>query len=206
MKKVYFLRHGLTNYNQKGLVQDGSDTLTDEGIKQAYRVAERVQHLDFTHLLVSDYERAKQTAAPISELTGVTAEFSPLFREVRRPSSFYHTPKDGEEYKAFIVNAVEHYADKDWHHSDEENFYDVLSRAREAVALLERLDGDIVVVSHGMYIRFIAMYMLFQEQFSPELWRTVQYNLLTSNTGITTFKYNQSWQLLTFNDHAHFAE
>ncbi len=206
MKHVYFLRHGETVCNQAKIVQDAHDTLTDAGKLQAIKVAERLHSISFSHLLVSDYDRTRQTVEPLAALTTVVPEYSPLFREVRRPSEFFGTSSVSPEYVQFRETAALNFEDASWHHSDEENFADLEARVREAIERILSLEGDVVVVSHGLFIRFITLTLLFGESFTPALWRTAQYKLLTSNTGITSFTYDGEWKLLTFNDHAHFAE
>lgn len=208
MKRVYFVRHGETTHNRDCLVQDGTVLLSDTGVKQAYRVAERLANIDFTHLLVSDYERTKQTALPISELSGITPEYSPLFREVRRPSVFFHTPRNSDEYQQYLVDEMTHFEDADWRHSDEENFSDTLRRAQAALMEIEAKEGDVAVISHGHFIRFFTAYIITGGTLDGAIWKHIYTRITMSNTGITTFEQNEQgiWSLLTFNDHAHFAE
>ena len=206
-KHVYLVRHGETTYNQQGLVQDGSPLLTEKGEQQANRVAERVQHLDFKHLVVSDFERTKQTAEPIAKLTGVEPTYSELFREVRRPSAYVHTSKHSAEYVAYLNELLEQSANPDWRHSDEENYSDLVARARTALKFLTDLEGDALVVSHGRFLRAIGALVMTGEALDLHLWQHMYDSLLISNSGIVTIKHDgERWQLLTWNDHAHFAE
>lgn len=209
MKFIHLVRHGETIGNTTQNVQGEDDTLTLTGEKQAIQVAERLSALSFENLLVSDYVRTRQTVVPLLKLTKVEPEYSPLFREVRRPSVFENESNQNVVYKQFLDEMVRNYSDKNWHHSDEENFYDLLSRADLAKEKLLSMDGDTVVVSHGMFIRFLVLRLLLNRQFQPEIWATLQYNLLTTNTGITTLRFKEEedrWSLVTFNDFAHFAE
>jgi broad specificity phosphatase PhoE len=207
MKRVYFVRHGETTYNRDRLVQDGTPLLTDAGLKQAYRVAERLANIDFEHLLVSDYERTKQTALPVSELTGKVAEYSPLFREVRRPSVFFHQSNQTEEYLQYLQDEQDNFVNPSWRHSDEENFADTFTRAQAALADVSSRSGDVVVVSHGHFIRLLTAMVITGGQLTGEMWQLFYTRIKVSNTGITTALFeNDDWKLLTFNDHAHFAE
>ena len=87
MKRVYLMRHGQTHANKNSTFQGADELLTDEGIMQANRAARRLQNIDFDTLIVSDYTRTQMTAEPITELTGIKPELSPLFREEKRPTS-----------------------------------------------------------------------------------------------------------------------
>jgi broad specificity phosphatase PhoE len=211
MKTVYLIRHGETEYNKDVLVQDGATKLSELGLEQAAVVAARVANLPFTHLVVSDFERTKQTAAPISEVSGVTPEYTPLFREVIRPSAFFHTPKASEAYQAYLAEerAAYNADNSDWRHSDEESFAMVKQRAQTALRHLQSLSGDAVVVSHTRFIRLLVATIIAGEELDGPLWLKVYDGFKASNTGITTIIFNEEknrWQLLTFNDHAHFAE
>jgi probable phosphoglycerate mutase len=209
MQMLYLVRHGQTTYNRDGLVQDGSSHLTETGVHQAHRLAERVQHLSFAHLLVSDYERTKETAAPIAEYTGMDPVYTPLLREIRRPSEFWHQPRATPEYQAFLAAASAHYGDPSWRYSDEENFTDVDQRVTELLAFVRTHEGDVLAVTHGHLVRFITAKVLAGTAFSPTFWQQAEHNAKASNTGITALFFDEEldrWCLLTFNDHAHFAE
>lgn len=209
-KKVYLVRHGETTYNVDGLVQDGSSTLTDLGTKQAEQVAQRVQHLDFNELVVSDYERTKQTAQPISRATGKKPIYTPLFREVRRPSEFFHTSRQTPQFKEFLDMEYTNFSnDPSWHYSDEENFEDATARAKEALSFVQSLSGDTLVVSHGHFIRHIVALVATNYDLDGSTWQKMCRSFMAVNTGITTLLYDEAtnhWQILTFNDIAHFAE
>lgn len=207
MKKIYLVRHGETNYNEAGLVQGSDSVLTDAGIKQVNRLATRVESIAFDHLLVSDYERTRQTAQPIVDLTSKEAEFTPLVREVRRPSEFIHKPNQSDEYQAFLHAAKAHYSDAAWHHSDEENFFDAKQRVKETLDYIASLNGDVLVVSHGHFIRLMVSYILTQGNLTADMWQMMEHSYKALNTGITTILSDDDhYQLLTFNDIAHFAE
>jgi len=210
MKKVYLVRHGETFHNQKGLLQDGTTQLSELGESQAEQVAKRLQSLDFQHLIVSDYERTKQTAQPIQRLTNVETVFSPMFREIRRPSEFFHKLRSSAEVQNFMKQEFENLvSDPTARHSDEENFVDVSKRAKEAFEYLKKIEGDIVVVSHGAFIRLLTAQVASGFSLDGPMWQKMSRGFYTSNTGITTLEYNEDndhWRILTFNDLAHFAE
>lgn len=210
MKKVYLVRHGETFHNQANLVQGGNTLLNELGEKQAGLVAQRLLKLDFKHLVVSDYERTKQTAKPALEQIEIKPDYNPLFREVRNPSSLFDQSRLSDEYLRFRETQYEKLAtDPTWHHSDEENFTDVVKRAKQALEYLKTLEGDIVVISHGHFIRYVVALVAVNMELDGSLWQKMTHSFRAVNTGITTLEYNKEtnhWQILTFNDIAHFAE
>ena len=115
--------------------------------------------------------------------------------------------RDSKEYKSFLQAEVDHYGTPTWRHSDEENTEDLLQRIAEAGSALEEREGDILVVSHARFLRSIVLYLLAQKTYHPTFWAAAAKNFFIANTSITTLKYQAGeWKLITFNDHAHFAE
>ncbi len=209
MKRVYLVRHGQTDSNVGDLLQDGSSQLSDTGRAQAIVLANRLQHLSFSHLLVSDYDRTKQTVEPLLEKIQIEPEYTPLLRETKRPSEFVGLPRKSEEFQNYLRLADENIHNSDWHFSDEENFHDVIVRIRELFATMSDLEGDVLAITHGRLIIFMVMYTILGENLSPDAWLSSMHSFDTANTGITVLKFNdekERWLLDTFNDQAHFAE
>jgi len=209
IKKVYIVRHGYTDNNSKDLVQGEHGNLAEKGIIQAKNLAERLRHINFEHLLTSNFERAVETAEIISKSTDKPVEINPLLRELKRPSDFLLKSRTSEEYLSFLDEADRNVANSDWHFSDEENFFDALERIQNFFLELEKKEGDCVVVSHARMIMMMTMYVVMGKNLTPEVWRESMKSLIVLNTGITTIVFNEKnkkWQLEMFNDRAHFAE
>ena len=209
MKKIYLARHGESTSNVSHVVQSPNDALTEVGVRQAEVLAERLAKLPFQNLVVSDFERAKQTAAPLIAKTSIQPIYSELLREAKRPTSLAGTPIDGDGFMNFDKIALEHVSEDKWHFEDEENFYDIVVRIKNLFALIDSLEGDIVLVSHGRLSIYIVMYVLMGGKLTPEVWSSDFTTFTTNNTGITVFSYKDHeklWALTTDNDHAHFAE
>ncbi len=207
MKRAYFVRHGETVANIEGRIQGLDDPLTPEGEIQATRVAARVTSLPIETCISSDALRARQTAGAIEAELKMSFTFSPLFREIKRPSSLIGLTRDSESYKAFAQGEQIH-AHEDWHFEDEENYFDREQRAKEALAFLGTEESsDILVVTHGHFLRFLVSAMLMNGHMTPEVWSHMAGGLWTENTGITVCVRNEHrWRLLTWNDHAHFGD
>ncbi|MBP9836610.1 MAG: histidine phosphatase family protein [Candidatus Pacebacteria bacterium] len=209
MRKIYIVRHGQTDTNELDIVSGENGVLSEKGKQQAQKLAERFLHVNFDHLLTSDYERAVETASFIAEVKGKTLVIEPLIRELGRPTEFLGKSRTSPEYLAFLNTFDENINDPNWHFSDEENFFDIFKRVEELFVKLEALDGDMVIVSHARIIALMTLFVLMGKKLIPDVWKIGMKNMIVSNTGITTFAYNeknQHWQLQMFNDRAHFAE
>ena len=209
MKKIYLARHGESTSNVSHVVQGSEDVLTAVGEKQAVVLAERLSKLSFQNLLVSDFVRTKQTVAPLLEKVTMEPVYSALLREARRPSSLVGSPISGEGFVTFDQVSKAHVLEVDWHFEDEENFHDIVARIKSLFALIDTLEGDTVLVSHGRLAIYIVMYVIMGGKLTPEVWHTDFATFTTTNTGITVFSYKETeklWAMTTYNDHAHFAE
>ena len=214
-KVIYFVRHGQTVANVAGQTQGPDDPLNEAGLEQADIVAERAKDLDFEIIIASDYPRAKITAEKIQEATKKPIEFSELFRELRRPSEFWgRVVQKDEEVLAGYALINEHFGDKDWHFSDEENFFDLKARGIEALEyLLTRNEERILVVSHGNFSRNLLGIMLRGESYGHQDYIDIESTFELGNTSITVAEYKyhwrkdaDTWMIESWNDRAHLGE
>jgi len=81
--QIYLVRHGLTDWNEKGLLQGQSDIpLNKEGEKQAIEAAKKhFKKIKFAAFFSSDLVRAKRTAEIIALEKKMAVETSTLLRE-----------------------------------------------------------------------------------------------------------------------------
>ena len=207
-KRIYFVRHGQTRCNVERLVQPPSDPLNEQGLLQAARIAERSKSLDFQKIIASDYPRAQQTASAIAEANSMSVETSELFREFLGPSQFFGLANASEEFTSYLAEQRERRNDVTWHFADEENYNEVSSRADKAWEMLNaEASTDLLVVTHGLFLRLLISKMLLGDLLTPDVWYATAGTLKMSNTGITVCVFEDGqWRLLTWNDHAHFAE
>jgi len=204
-KTIYFVRHGQTNGNVLGMVQDLTDALSSAGEIQAEKMAARAQNLEFETILSSDAMRAVQTAAIIAKRTGHTVSHHAVFREIMRPSSFMGKLILTSEFQQFDEAWRSHF-DGNWRFEDEETQSELLGRVAAAIELLEaRPEKNILVVSHGYFLRSIAAYILSGKKILPETYHAIHSALIGENTGITICRVSKSgsWRILSWNDHAH---
>ena len=67
--RLVLVRHGLSSFNEKGLVQGRTDDsyLTDKGYEQAIRSGEALSMIDFNKIYSSPLVRAAETAKTIQK-------------------------------------------------------------------------------------------------------------------------------------------
>ncbi len=115
--KIYFLRHGQTNYNVLDLCNDdpAKDVhLTDLGRKQAEIVGKKIKGIKLDAVIISELPRTKETALIITKnqqikfiveprindrKTGFEGKPVPAFFEALKPDIFNLKFNDGESFK-----------------------------------------------------------------------------------------------------------
>src|SRR3989338_4962038 len=99
-----------------------------------------------------------------------------------------------------------------WRHSDEENFTDLLLRAKQALAFLEALPEEcVIVVSHGMTLKMLLAHILLGDRLDGRIfWDCFVPAKNIANTGIMHVEFTDRfdgkglyWKLVSWNDHAH---
>ena len=215
MKRIYFVRHGESESNVTGVVQGLYDPLSEAGELQALRIAERAQSIDFSALISSDATRARMTADAVHSTTKVPIVESELFREVKRPTSLVGLAHTREEYISFLRAEYDNRLDSAWRFEDEEIYGDLYARAQSALQfLLDHEAEELLVVTHGHFLRFLLATMIMGTKLTPDIWHAFATRFVVTNTGITIAshepipwkKEEKHWRVLTWNDHAHFAE
>ena len=144
---LILIRHGETALNASRTLQFPDTPLGERGLLQAAAVGERFRARPPAAIVSSDMARARMTAEAISRTTGLPVIESPLLGERNfgdlRGRSFdslgydpIHAdegPPNGESMAQFRARVAQAY---DW----------VLQMRR-------KLQGDLAIVSHGLFIR-----------------------------------------------------
>jgi len=217
MKTIYFVRHGQTEGNTGKLFQGPDTPLTERGLEQARIVAERCTKLPVERLLSSPAERALQTARLISDAIRLPVESSPLFTEVRRPSTLIGRSTEDAEARALQDAWLKSCLGEGPRVDDGENFEDGKRRANEALSFLEQYPADrLLVVTHGLFLRTLYARVVFGESMTPAEFKRVLVTLQSDNTSISVFTYkfrhpgnvmdgddDVHWRMRIWNDHAH---
>lgn len=209
MKKIYFVRHGESEGNIGPIRQTGASSLSEKGKVQAVSVAKRCAKLPVDLIISSSMKRAKETAHIILEKSAKPIEYSDLFVERRRSSEVLGKPKDSEIASRAEREIEAHFHETGWRFSDEENFDDLKERARKALKYLaERPEEDILVVTHGFFIRIIMALVLFGDTLTGDECTRCICIFHMENAGITVIVHDKEnlktpWWLWIWNDHAH---
>jgi broad specificity phosphatase PhoE len=210
-KTVYFIRHGESEANISPVYQGPSSPLSQTGLDQAERVAVRVSKLDFEALISSPLSRTKQTSAEITKLTNKIPEYSELFVERIKPSKLFDMPHDAPGLKELSREWKKSIFDPSMRVEDGENYSDLINRSDKALEFLQKRDEtNIVVVTHGYFLRTIIARVLLGDTISGENFKNFQSSIVMQNTGISVLQYSKfkdekdfKWRLWVYNDHSH---
>ncbi len=190
---VYFVRHGVTDYNVRHIHQPPTVSLSEKGREQSATVAEYLRSMNPDLLVTSDHLRAVETAGIIGNTLDLVPVENWLFHEVGRPSDLYNRSHFHPKSIWYVISSILHRADSTWHSRDAENFADVEERVRGALKFLEACTSDhksVVVVSHAIFINLLTAFMcknriLDLRDLLPSLLHVSQ----LKNTGVMHIKY-----------------
>ncbi len=206
---VYLVRHGESLGNISQVHQAQNCELSQEGQRQADKLAARFSDLAVDLLISSPITRAAQTAEKIAKVVNLPIHYDRRIEEIRRPSSVVGKKASDPQVAKLWATIRSHQHDPDYHHSDEENFFDVKKRMQSFLQELPtRKESNIVVVSHGHALRIFLGLMILGPEFSSHEFHAMIDHTSISNTGLTICEYENhgNWRILTLNDHAHLLE
>lgn len=192
--RVYFLRHGESLSNAApgvvALPEEEGDRLSALGRSQAQAAAERTAaDLELSRIVCSPLRRARETAAPLAELTGLTPEIWDWIHELREPDDYAAIGSHEQAVRRWSNRMGERPDDPDHAPGGGESFADLLGRVERARERLVADDVDrTLVVGHGIFLRFMfAATVLgggFTPAFADRLWR-----IGSLNCGLSTFDH-----------------
>lgn len=164
MLKIYFIRHGETEWNTQGIFQGRNDSpLTEKGKEQALKLARAIEDIEFSAFYSSPLGRAIETTTilkgnrnqninPIDEFQEIAMgrvegipreEFEASF-----PEEYFNFWNDAERYDPIAYSG--------------ESYQSVLDRAEAGLRKLAQThtDGKILVVTHGVMLKAICNFIL----------------------------------------------
>ncbi|PEZ01142.1 histidine phosphatase family protein [Bacillus sp. AFS018417] len=150
MTKIGIIRHGSTPWNKEGRAQGSSDiSLDQDGILDAYKLAERLRKENWNFIYSSDLLRAKQTA----EIIGEKIANIPIYLEPRlREAGGGQIEGTTEEERVLKWG-------KNWRELDLgiESADSVITRGLSVIEeIASKHDNkNILIVSHGAFIRHL---------------------------------------------------
>lgn len=155
MTTIYLVRHGATEWNDTKRAQGQADIeLNEAGLVQARKAATDLAHIELVAVYSSDLKRAAETARAIAEAQGLEVVTDKDLREIDQGDWEGLTVDEIARRWPEMWGAARHYTTRPGGESPQQ----VRTRA---LAALERIlkanpEGNVVVVSHGGTIRWIA--------------------------------------------------
>lgn len=208
-KIIYFVRHGETELNAKGIRQGPEGPLTVKGREQALATAKRFpKHKGRPEVIISSpYQRTKETARIISEELKMPVEYCDLLVERKNPSEIVGHEGSERDVRKIVDQIDKSYHADDLRYSDEENFTDLKERARKLLMYItERPEERIIMVTHGIFLKMVVSYMLHGEKLTASEYNKLSFfnpidNASMAICSYTThwFKKNE-WKLIVWND------
>lgn len=203
--RIYLVRHGETEYNVKGLYMSSDIPLSATGFKQAQNLANRFKNIKVDKVYSSPYERTKQTAKLIEEVVNLNIEYDGDLKEIVRPSEFIGKHLTDPNVQRIKKILKENANNPDFHYSDEENFFDLVKRAKRIIQKIQHLtEEDILLITHEGFMKVVIATLMFGDELNSAMFDKLYFFFSIKNTGITVLeKRPDEWKLITWNDHAH---
>ena len=187
--KLYFLRHGETEWSKSGKHTGRTDIpLTENGISQAKALASRIKGLSFKKVFTSSLQRAKNTC----EICGLIdqaiidddlLEWNYGIYEGRKTSEIR---KEIPDWSVFTHPILEG-----------ESIDEVSSRADRMIEKILQVDGDVAVFSSGHFLRVLAArWTAAQASYGAHL------KLSTATFSLLSYEHENS-VIETWNDSSH---
>lgn len=146
----WFLRHGETDWNAKGLSQGAADVpLNANGEAQARRAAELLKDAGIARIVASPLARARCTAETAAAALGMPVAYDPELREVA------FAGREGQPLGGWFDDWVAGTATP----PGAESFAELSVRAARAVTRALAGPAPVLVVSHGALFRALRVAM-----------------------------------------------
>lgn len=199
MTRIYFVRHGETEWNASLRYQGHADIpLSDAGIAQARALSNRLKTTQFVAFYASDLSRALQTAEIVAEPHGIRVQSLPQFRET------HFGEWEGLTYKEIVDKYPQDM--RNWQSNPVgtvipggESLGHVATRVNQGLAqvLEKHPEGNVLVAAHGGTIRVLLTDILGMEL--SHYWKLRQ-----DNTAINIVDfYGEKAIVATINDIHH---
>jgi ribonuclease H / adenosylcobalamin/alpha-ribazole phosphatase len=196
--RAILVRHGQSVSNAHpelaALPLDEGDQLTELGRRQSTAAANALAALEPTALLSSPMGRARETAELISERLGLEVRELPYISELRESRDYTSMSPEEQKLRRWSVWMKEHGDDPDFSWQGGESFNEVRGRVQRLKDELERefSGGRPLVVTHGLFLRFLLFDTLLEDAFTPALVEQLWY-VRSVNCGVSVFEHGERW-------------
>ena len=191
---IFLIRHAESEANINGkTLSHASIALSEHGHKQAQDLCSKLPRID--HVIVSQYLRTQQTAAPILEKYNLTFEVDEHLHEFSYLSERKCANTNLNDRKAW-VNA--YWEKMDCQHrdaDDAESFEDLYLRVQAFHEKLKALavnyaEKNLAVFSHGQFLQLLIMHIQQPRPLTKELMQQFRADLVRQpirNTEVFTY-------------------
>lgn len=155
MLRIFFVRHGRTDWNAQGRVQGGGD-LDEIGKAQAESLSARLQNEPFRAAYASPFPRTRQTASIIAEPHDIDVRLLPLLRDL-----------DYGHFAGALLSEVREQNPDLWarwrdapetvHFEGGEGLADLRQRIKRAISIINNrhTEGSVLCVTHDSPVRVV---------------------------------------------------
>ena len=142
----WYLRHGETDYNARGLSQGAIDIpLNDTGRAQAKAAAGLLAHRGIVSIVCSPMLRTRETAAIVNETLALPISYEPDIREV------IFGGMEGKPLSPWFSD----WMDGSFTPPGAESFVELTARIETALHRILQLPGPVLIVAHGGVFRAV---------------------------------------------------
>jgi len=192
--RVLILRHAQSVSNAQkdaaSLPDSEGDRLTEKGFEQARNAAEALRDGGITRLISSPMRRAQETAEPIAEALGLEIETDDDIYELREEEGYGELKPEEQKLRRWSEWMAQHADDPSYAPPGADSFARMRERTRGFMRRMESVEGTPLVVTHGIFLRFLLIDILLSDRFGPRdagrLWQ-----LRTVNCGLSVFDYRE---------------
>lgn len=191
---IFLIRHAESEANINGkTLSHASIALSEHGHKQAQALCLKLPEID--HVIVSQYLRTHQTAAPLLEKYDLSFEIDEHLHEFSYLSECKCANTNMDDRKAWVKAYWEkmdyQYKDAD----DAESYEDLYMRVQAFHEKLKALSDNYIqknlaVFSHGQFLQLLMMQIQQPQPLSKDLMQQFRYNLVYQpirNTQVFTY-------------------
>lgn len=207
---VYFVRHGESVEGSQNKHQGPDTPLSVLGKKQVKLLGQRLKNIDIDLVYTSPFTRAEETAKIINKTLKVKMQYMETVHEIKRPSRTEGKSFESEEVMRIRQMAFDNKHDPDWTYEDSESARHLWQRAGQTIdhLLKNHTDDNILIVSHGTFIRAFIARALFGSSLDVRILNTFVGQFSSENTGISLLRYTdeKGWKLMFWNDLRHIDE
>ena len=154
LKKVYFVRHGESQWNVEDKICGVTDSpLTEKGRQQAVATGRAILDLGIQAdmILFSPLRRASETAGQISEITGIPLREEPRLIEQAFGIWEGTSPRNSEDFFRAKLNFINSFGTG-------ESMFRVAQRIYNLLDELRMDDHTYILVAHNGIARFVKSY------------------------------------------------